>query len=57
MSSYSHSREEGHDPRGDGSQYSSYGDGNVAHHWGSQDTSERGDETHSRFYADDRSHA
>ncbi|CVK87469.1 uncharacterized protein FPRN_05587 [Fusarium proliferatum] len=53
MSSCSHSREEGHDPRGDGSQYSSYGDDNVAPHWGSQDTSERGDETHSRFYADD----
>ncbi|KAG4285178.1 hypothetical protein FPRO06_06438 [Fusarium proliferatum] len=32
MSSYSHSREEGHDPRGDGSQYSSYGDDNVAPH-------------------------
>ncbi|KLP04825.1 uncharacterized protein LW94_12798 [Fusarium fujikuroi] len=30
MSSYSHKREEGRDPRGDGSQYSSYGDDNVA---------------------------
>ncbi|QGI93801.1 hypothetical protein CEK26_006870 [Fusarium fujikuroi] len=30
MSSYSHSREEGRDPRGDESQYSSYGDDNVA---------------------------
>ncbi|SCV58058.1 uncharacterized protein FFB14_15424 [Fusarium fujikuroi] len=58
MSSYSHKREEGRDPRGDGSQYSSYGDDNVAPHLDQHvDTPEMNDEVPSRFYANGRSPA
>ncbi|KAF4956304.1 hypothetical protein FGADI_3881 [Fusarium gaditjirri] len=58
MSSYFHNREEDRDRSNDGSQYSSYGNGNVAPDWGSHDdTPEQRDEAPSRFYGNDRSPA
>ncbi|KAF4441539.1 hypothetical protein FACUT_2638 [Fusarium acutatum] len=55
MSSYSHSREEDRNRSHDGSQYSSYGDDNVASRWRVRENNPgRIDETPSRSHANDR---